>query len=443
MTKYLAALLLALTLFAPAAHGASFDCAKAGTKIERMICGDEELSKLDELLGDRYVRALKKAEDANTVKAEQRAWLRGPREACTDVACLKAAYESRIAELTKIGWMTKEKARAICERVAGAKLDRSFRAAVGKTRPGEEIKIDPGPGLQGYWNGFNDLAIDYDSDGKVEKLGLMLAGGSCQSYNVSVIADVTDGKPDHNPVRDLNWQEGSQDFLIVDGEPVLARTPNDPKSVLQLEWLSPAGSAIPLCEIAITHKRPLITVKAENPALCQAVAEKSVDFLPWENPIEQVPDRLLNISPPWYVNDISRLSVDIDLDGESDVISWVYMATMAGCGYGYQYLAEVSPDFASFEDSSLNAVLTGQAITKFPDDSREWNPGKHSPLGDGGRPQIFMFDAKPYILGRGANYASGNAAVLSLWGGVEHEWCQFQYHRKPSKALISMAPRFD
>ena len=116
---------------------------------------------------------------------------------------------------------------------------------------------------------------------------------------------------------------------------------------------------------------------------------------------------------------------------------------MAGCGYGYQYLVEVSQDFTSFEDSSLNAVLTGQAITKFPGDSREWNPGPHSPLGDGGRPQIFMFDGKPYILGRGAKYAGENAAVISVWGGVEREWCKYEYPKKPSKAPISMAAQFD
>ena len=62
MIQYPAPAALVLTLFVSAApaSAASFDCTQAGTAVEHMICGDEELSKLDELLGDRYVRALRK-----------------------------------------------------------------------------------------------------------------------------------------------------------------------------------------------------------------------------------------------------------------------------------------------------------------------------------------------------------------------------------------------
>lgn len=42
--------LLGLLVLALPAQAASFDCAKAGTKVEKLICGDVELSKLDEEL---------------------------------------------------------------------------------------------------------------------------------------------------------------------------------------------------------------------------------------------------------------------------------------------------------------------------------------------------------------------------------------------------------
>ena len=42
---------------------ASFDCAKAVTNIEKMICSDAELSKLDEELSKAYSEVLKKVSD--------------------------------------------------------------------------------------------------------------------------------------------------------------------------------------------------------------------------------------------------------------------------------------------------------------------------------------------------------------------------------------------
>ena len=46
------------------AQAASFDCGKAATKVEKMICGDEELSKLDDKLGKVYQDVMSKANDA-------------------------------------------------------------------------------------------------------------------------------------------------------------------------------------------------------------------------------------------------------------------------------------------------------------------------------------------------------------------------------------------
>ncbi len=61
---------LLLTFFAQLSCAASFDCAKASTQVERLICSDESLSKLDEQLSGSYKQALEgatlKAADKNT-----------------------------------------------------------------------------------------------------------------------------------------------------------------------------------------------------------------------------------------------------------------------------------------------------------------------------------------------------------------------------------------
>ncbi|ABA89505.1 hypothetical protein Pcar_2266 [Syntrophotalea carbinolica DSM 2380] len=80
------------------AEGPSFDCEKAGTKIEKMICADAELSKLDVRIDEAYAAALQATEAPETLKQQQRLWLKA-RNACDDAAGLSESYTSRLAQL--------------------------------------------------------------------------------------------------------------------------------------------------------------------------------------------------------------------------------------------------------------------------------------------------------------------------------------------------------
>jgi hypothetical protein len=64
---FISAFQLALTV---SAHSASFDCAKAVSKIEKAICADPELSNLDEYPGRYYAGALESAKGAAPSKAK-------------------------------------------------------------------------------------------------------------------------------------------------------------------------------------------------------------------------------------------------------------------------------------------------------------------------------------------------------------------------------------
>ncbi|WP_353861139.1 lysozyme inhibitor LprI family protein [Azospirillum formosense] len=102
--------LLALGLLAlPTAAGAAgFPCSKAATPTEKAICADPALSALDERLAASYRAALEQLSGASpeegaagtAVKADQRAWLRD-RDSCrADTACLRRAYDGRVAVLS-------------------------------------------------------------------------------------------------------------------------------------------------------------------------------------------------------------------------------------------------------------------------------------------------------------------------------------------------------
>lgn len=95
---------LLLALFAPlATHAAGFDCARAATRVEKAICADAEVSRLDELLARFYSAARDRlAENGSCLAADQRQWLREKRNACADGACLKKTYLGRLAELVEL-----------------------------------------------------------------------------------------------------------------------------------------------------------------------------------------------------------------------------------------------------------------------------------------------------------------------------------------------------
>ena len=86
-------------LLALPVQAASFDCAKAATKVEKLICGDAALSKLDEELNAAYKAALQDGKNADTVKRAQKQWIK-ERNGCLDAACVKRAYEMRLSLLT-------------------------------------------------------------------------------------------------------------------------------------------------------------------------------------------------------------------------------------------------------------------------------------------------------------------------------------------------------
>jgi len=84
-----------------AVMAASFDCAKASTKVEHMICDNSKLSQLDSKLGQDYWEVLSKAneEQKRQLIADQKHWLKFTRNVCDKVTCLKHAYWSRQAAL--------------------------------------------------------------------------------------------------------------------------------------------------------------------------------------------------------------------------------------------------------------------------------------------------------------------------------------------------------
>lgn len=78
---------------------AGFNCEKALTPVEKMICADDSLSTLDRSLTALYGSVRKNSPD---LVHEQKIWLREKRNTCLTTACLNTAYQERIGALKKI-----------------------------------------------------------------------------------------------------------------------------------------------------------------------------------------------------------------------------------------------------------------------------------------------------------------------------------------------------
>lgn len=91
----------ALALSCSTAHAVSFDCTKASTFVEKAICIDPLLGKLDDALSANYthMRASNIGDGARKdLKTTQQKWL-SERNKCTTSECVTSAYRKRIDEV--------------------------------------------------------------------------------------------------------------------------------------------------------------------------------------------------------------------------------------------------------------------------------------------------------------------------------------------------------
>lgn len=192
------------------AFAASFECTKAKSKTEKLICSDAEVSALDEALSAAYKRAYERVEDKSGLRQTQRDWLSSyALTGCSIASCLKSEISERIAVLNEVSavgepaskwtgnfvryWKGKEDKDKASIAVLGLKTGRLYisgtalwfgpNASIGQVNDGE---------MKGYTKLLAPGSIaSFDSEGcsaKLELRGSLLeiSGESgCGGLNVS------------------------------------------------------------------------------------------------------------------------------------------------------------------------------------------------------------------------------------------------------------------
>lgn len=82
-----------------AAPGPSFDCKRATTKIERLICSSAALSRLDSEVGAAFKQAQGRYLNPKVLRDLQRRWLLDVRNAAASASALDDVYTARLKEL--------------------------------------------------------------------------------------------------------------------------------------------------------------------------------------------------------------------------------------------------------------------------------------------------------------------------------------------------------
>jgi len=187
-------LFIAASVFLPhPSHAASFDCAKVQTSVEKNICADPDLSAADTALMNSYKKALSASSNSESLKAEQRQWMK-TRDACADLACLKKAYQERISALDKLASTS---ATTPAEATSSAPIPEALaKILVGRMLhekfyqdwvDGDQLKKELGDNAGHLSSLFSAESADLNHDGQAEWLiGQNEEHGFCGSQNCPV-----------------------------------------------------------------------------------------------------------------------------------------------------------------------------------------------------------------------------------------------------------------
>jgi hypothetical protein len=260
---------------------------------------------------------------------------------------------------------------------------------------------------------------------------------------VDLDADAAAPYPEDDEEQRLRWADwGNCDhFLWEQGEAIVVTGSfwgGHSRGVL-VSWFAPDGGKRPLCYLKTSGDPVVKTLSADEPELCRAVAEGNQEAVQWA-PSVDISDNQRR-GPSSTTGMVTR--IDLDQDGEPDLVARLEYDSGAGCGYHHEWLAHAVPD-ESKSDQGVSMLLRWKEGEVVPAQGGNVGPVRIedastlaellAQAGDGAIPgtegsassfklDVFQFRGKPYVLGRGDD---SSAKVYSVWAGQAKTWCTYQ-----------------
>ncbi|AFM24862.1 lysozyme inhibitor LprI family protein [Desulfomonile tiedjei] len=343
-------------------HAASFDCEKATSEAEKLICADQTLSKSDEDLAALYAETLKRAADPLLLERQQRAWLSNVRDQCIDPSILKDAYVTRIKQLSSVlRTMSRGTAKTIksdaeaCQVVVDFVLDNLSVPPEDSQPTMEELERIFGKDTLGTLYGCSPSywRHDFNNDGTPDHLIISVQG----TAHVSV-GYVLSGKKG-SAVQEVGDYE-CYDLSVLNVGTRYYVLSHHGGRLGKLWRLSRSGEFMPVCKFS-PRKEPMVELVAgkEN-GVCLEARLGRVHHARYglTHGLGPLPLGAPNLSK----DPIEGLAlVDINNDGTPDNVVRIDFSRVGGRGCKGRDLAVTDATRTKIPDTKLNEILIDRA----------------------------------------------------------------------------------
>lgn len=357
-------LLILISVFSIHSYGASFDCSRATIKIEKSICSNDQLSKLDDDLSESFSKLKNKLEKSEfqILLREQRKWIRERNELCKNSSradsCLIYAYENRLntlAVFSKNILPSLSDLEAVCSGSA---------------------KINP----------INNELFDVNNDG-IDEVAETCVGGT---MNVPCVNFKTqNGDEVYLKTVGFEWKTYwtlSSSYFEYNGN--VYNLQGTEKGPSHIRYTTPDNNSYVVCEFEnIESEKFSPTNESKTSAdICNLAGKNKLLYIVLKDkPVitrEQVRE-----SGRYETGILRQGYLDINNDGNKELIAQVEYASGAGRGCDFLYYDELNIESGTFEnDKGQTPLLKMQGVDL---DSRHPNCG-------GMNNRIFEYSGKVY-----------------------------------------------
>lgn len=336
-----------IALFLAGIHncfGASFDCIKATRQIEKIVCSNEELSRLDEQLSVVYERSILTTTSPAVLKDEQRRWLREQRDVCVNIPCTKDVYENRLLILEREYGFYRQTpdsvfVRKLCEKL----ISPTSREKLLQERTSvDDINNDGRPEtIKTCWGGTMNTPCANYFDRSGAQVVIEQVGFEWKDY----------------------WTYGIAAFRYLGRTFFLHSSDDHMRELSYLSYITPDNKEHVLCEFNSTVSSELEQKVDDSDGVCQAVLDNSSKIQPVVlSKVSDIPPDALKRSETSVEK--SGLA-DIDNDGRPEKILGLFYASGGGRGCDYNYFEVLNESAKSLaHDDKRKHFLAMQGVAE-------------------------------------------------------------------------------
>ncbi len=338
------------------ASAASFDCGKASTNVEKLICNDEKLSKLDDELFSAYRAERQVDKKGNALKNSQIIWLKD-RNKCIDSACINKSYSTRIEQLStavKSGTsqlpislkIVADDCKVVANHINRGTLNLLKMSRTAHYPDKEDLK--PILGKNTFSSTVYYWSVDLNNDGILDHVAMNFEGlmSSPQTYVIS-------GKKDADNLELDDPSEVGSDVVNVGGRFYIS-------DGYKLYNLSKSGELQSTCSFKQVGKPVLELVSDKINPLCLQINPEKLRYVDYKEKhnLGALPD---DRETPH--ESIAR--VDLDNDGKKENVIRIDYMFLGRMTCSQTYIAVTNDDRSKILDSNLNQLLRELSSTPY------------------------------------------------------------------------------